>query len=173
MPSKNAHASSGLLPFHLLVSLADVGNNKIFSVTTTKTSFSRAEAECGKVNANFARIETSAELSSALNAIETADKKWSYIWLALRKKTTFLTRSVQPCFSSYDNDVIKQKLKWVDGKGSHVDHLPWKYNFHSFGNMSLSSCSVNCMRVYASLTCLLYTSPSPRDLSTSRMPSSA
>ena len=33
--------------------------------------------------------------------------------------------------------------------------------------------SPNCLRVYDYLGCLLYTSPSPRDLSTSRMPSSA
>ena len=41
------------------------------------------------------------------------------------------------------------------------------------GVMDDSSYLVRFVVVVLSLTCLLYTSPSPRDLSTSRMPSSA
>ena len=43
----------------------------------------------------------------------------------------------------------------------------------NFDNSSIKSCVVNLEKTYRNIGCLLYTSPSPRDLSTSRMPSSA
>ena len=48
-----------------------------------------------------------------------------------------------------------------------------EYNKSSIPSCNLSQVSVKIEGMYAYDTCLLYTSPSPRDLSTSRMPSSA
>ena len=42
----------------------------------------------------------------------------------------------------------------------------------STGNTAIGTTSANAAKPFL-VTCLLYTSPSPRDLSTSRMPSSA
>ena len=50
------------------------------------------------------------------------------------------------------------------------------YNFEEFQDLvekGLASSPISEILIEESLICLLYTSPSPRDLSTSRMPSSA
>ena len=44
---------------------------------------------------------------------------------------------------------------------------------NTFGGGALKNFSIFAMGIMPYITCLLYTSPSPRDLSTSRMPSSA
>ena len=59
-----------------------------------------------------------------------------------------------PNTSSSDNEYSK----WVDNQGDEVKNV---FGFNSSAEL------VN------GRACLLYTSPSPRDLSTSRMPSSA
>ena len=41
------------------------------------------------------------------------------------------------------------------------------------GSLTLSAACLSTNALALDVTCLLYTSPSPRDLSTSRMPSSA
>ena len=69
------------------------------------------------------------------------------------------------------------------------DKLPERIKFSDYSNQKLNSCDKGCgAKIYFDEdfktdegkfipidrnTCLLYTSPSPRDLSTSRMPSSA
>ena len=60
---------------------------------------------------------------------------------------------------------------------------PWNYPFHlaiqplvsalAAGNTAILKPSEHAPATAALISCLLYTSPSPRDLSTSRMPSSA
>ena len=56
-------------------------------------------------------------------------------------------------------------------------HEHYQFKFHSNGKvMKKSDMTLEMMTAAMrneSVTCLLYTSPSPRDLSTSRMPSSA
>ena len=54
-----------------------------------------------------------------------------------------------------------------------LDRYSKKFNFSiSKVEAKLERCE-KAMLKYCDMTCLLYTSPSPRDLSTSRMPSSA
>ena len=63
-----------------------------------------------------------------------------------------------------------QALKGMkSGKTPGSDGLPVDF-YNVFWN-EISDCLLNTINY--SYTCLLYTSPSPRDLSTSRMPSSA
>ena len=54
-----------------------------------------------------------------------------------------------------------------DGTGIHEDDLPLAFDRHATSKLEKAD-DLNTIH-----TCLLYTSPSPRDLSTSRMPSSA
>ena len=54
---------------------------------------------------------------------------------------------------------------WQSGPGRHLATARMKWNRDM--NIAVIEC------YYLSKSCLLYTSPSPRDLSTSRMPSSA
>ena len=50
----------------------------------------------------------------------------------------------------------------------------WISQFHNGGNFYPTGKSIQKFSIFYEVTnCLLYTSPSPRDLSTSRMPSSA
>ena len=58
-------------------------------------------------------------------------------------------------------------LEWEDVTSDHDPVL------NVFGLLSADSILTSFVRVHRTLDCLLYTSPSPRDLSTSRMPSSA
>ena len=66
-------------------------------------------------------------------------------------------------------------LRKVEGKGQKVD-TPVYIFVESSGDLTRSDARIKLSqrlmkkRIYS---CLLYTSPSPRDLSTSRMPSSA
>ena len=66
------------------------------------------------------------------------------------------------------SDIKVMALSWKE-KNEVVGFIPTMGNLHE-GHLSL----IRKIRNYgATKTCLLYTSPSPRDLSTSRMPSSA
>ena len=68
-------------------------------------------------------------------------------------------------YKEYINDILK-KLKSINPKIVMV--------FGSYTNRKLTEDSdLDLLIVLDDNTCLLYTSPSPRDLSTSRMPSSA
>ena len=70
------------------------------------------------------------------------------------------------------NYTIDKAMEETDLDGSiEVDETPLKYFDLRFGNF----CNLKCRMCGPtdSDSCLLYTSPSPRDLSTSRMPSSA
>ena len=57
-------------------------------------------------------------------------------------------------------DVVKKDSDHVDA-------------YLQLGNILRDSNPQQAVKIHQTLTCLLYTSPSPRDLSTSRMPSSA
>ena len=62
----------------------------------------------------------------------------------------------------------KRARSTVTDPGAGMEH-PAQLDRHSPRQVV----EANCGRVQEALSCLLYTSPSPRDLSTSRMPSSA
>ena len=66
---------------------------------------------------------------------------------------------------------IEKKGKITLQTGYGPSGLP---HIGTFGEVARTSMMVNALNQLTDLpTCLLYTSPSPRDLSTSRMPSSA
>ena len=60
----------------------------------------------------------------------------------------------------------KEKRPW------HLEEF-WGLNKTPSGNNSDLNKTNNHKKLHGNKNCLLYTSPSPRDLSTSRMPSSA
>eukprot|EP00831_Metopus_contortus_P063866 TRINITY_DN5661_c0_g1_i3.p1 TRINITY_DN5661_c0_g1~~TRINITY_DN5661_c0_g1_i3.p1 ORF type:complete len:101 (-),score=13.34 TRINITY_DN5661_c0_g1_i3:142-444(-) len=51
--------------------------------------------------------------------------------------------------------------------------IPYKIGTKSIPSIRFLNTVSGCTKYIVIITCLLYTSPSPRDLSTSRMPSSA
>ena len=66
---------------------------------------------------------------------------------------------------------IMIKQKWTDWKGEkHSEMRGRPVSFHAMRGISAHS---NGFQTCRSIHCLLYTSPSPRDRSLSRMPSSA
>ena len=68
------------------------------------------------------------------------------------------------------HNIVENYLKNSDISDFKADHfLAW----HMFGEIKESLNTKITKVVMQEQTCLLYTSPSPRDLSTSRMPSSA
>ena len=61
----------------------------------------------------------------------------------------------------------------VDQFCRELDVVAGHHHFHTVGQLALASNVGGTEVKLWAITCLLYTSPSPRDLSTSRMPSSA
>ena len=61
---------------------------------------------------------------------------------------------------------LEKKVCWWFGLAGSIIYIFIFYDVNLYMESLLSV-------YYASMACLLYTSPSPRDLSTSRMPSSA
>ena len=78
----------------------------------------------------------------------------------------------------YISGVKVEKLRlMLDDRGWLMEMLrsDWEI-FEKFGQAYVTTCYpgvVKAWHYHKGQTCLLYTSPSPRDLSTSRMPSSA
>ena len=66
-------------------------------------------------------------------------------------------------------DIIKKKSKITFQTGYGPSGLP---HIGTFGEVARTTMMINALNHIENI-CLLYTSPSPRDLSTSRMPSSA
>ena len=65
-------------------------------------------------------------------------------------------------FTAMDTDISSEKL----------DHIYYIKNQFSFQTKLAFQC-YDCYNMYQARSCLLYTSPSPRDATLSRMPSSA
>ena len=65
-------------------------------------------------------------------------------------------------------DVIEKELRELGFNCERINYLNVENLYATFGNSGKLFCFLGHTDV-----CLLYTSPSPRDLSTSRMPSSA
>ena len=75
-------------------------------------------------------------------------------------------------------NVEKQKSKFLRREYLYQEGAVSKEDYESYkNNYNISSAKLNDAKAeksfYLIKACLLYTSPSPRDLSTSRMPSSA
>ena len=132
-------------------------------MTSGSYRFDQAVSECAKINSTFARIVSPTELNNAHSAIVKAGRSRSYVSFALAKTAIFLTYVTSPCFSTYDNDVIKQRLKWMVGNESRVDELPWKYTSFGNGNLSMGSCQRTCFRLHQYLR--KTTGPSLQDMS--------
>ena len=73
--------------------------------------------------------------------------------------------------------ILKERKKYIDKKekiilqtGYGPSGLP---HIGTFGEVARTSMVVNALNYLTDLPCLLYTSPSPRDKTPSRMPSSA
>ena len=64
-----------------------------------------------------------------------------------------------------------EEITWFKKWDKVYEEEPYKYRWFIGGKLNLSYNSLD--RHVEAGNCLLYTSPSPRDLSTSRMPSSA
>ena len=80
------------------------------------------------------------------------------------------TLTLKSCITSEDKLILDQV--WQYNYGRTYEELKWDYKVLTgkfFSNTELKSIE----RIANIILCLLYTSPSPRDLSTSRMPSSA
>ena len=85
--------------------------------------------------------------------------------------------------SAYSIPTKKGKLDthifvvWVDNESGVLARVVGLFSGRGYNIESLAVAEVdaakNISRITIVTTCLLYTSPSPRDLSTSRMPSSA
>ena len=77
---------------------------------------------------------------------------------------------------------LAQNLRWVQWSGAGVDAVLFPEfvasdvqltNVRGVFDRAMAEYTLGLIFVFAKGICLLYTSPSPRDLSTSRMPSSA
>ena len=70
--------------------------------------------------------------------------------------------------------ILKDKIEFKESKELNAQMLPQIYNgATSWEEVNLYAYDLLINHQLNLKTCLLYTSPSPRDLSTSRMPSSA
>ena len=89
-------------------------------------------------------------------------------WPEKNGTVTNTNRQVQMGRKALDSPGEAREDWWITNELGKRMGLNWKYNHPKeiYEEMSLTMPSLNNI-------CLLYTSPSPRDLSTSRMPSSA
>ena len=90
------------------------------------------------------------------------------IRMATFSKATAPDPTVVDLSAEVAEELTWQTLSDVEFKDVYLEELDAYYWMPTFGPKVLASEGKDLY-----LTCLLYTSPSPRDLSTSRMPSSA
>ena len=77
----------------------------------------------------------------------------------------------QWCSDPYFDDATKAELKAIENNKEEIeDRFYRQLEFGTGGLRGVIGAGTNRMNIY---TCLLYTSPSPRDRQKSRMPSSA
>ena len=118
---------------------------------------------------------TSAELLDGKNAAEVIEQVKSYL-LGL-KDTICQTLELADCKGQFVEDSWQREeggggRSRVLKNGAVIEQGGVNFS-HVFGSQMPASATANRPELAGRNFCLLYTSPSPRDLSTSRMPSSA
>ena len=101
-------------------------------------------------------------------------RKRSFIVAALLVGTTTATiRNVDAVYAVHDSKVYTQIVAQMKKATEQINQLKKQYDLHRQNMESLKAEHINPITSDVAYVCLLYTSPSPRDYNTSRMPSSA
>ena len=170
--------------------IIDAYNNLGIEATLSCTSYDRgidlaegigswAESNAVCFSNSYTSLVTNRE--SGLSALATALTGWAPLWgLHIEKNRVPNIHVTVKCpmenisdWSVLGDWIGKQirpewKLPW--GMMPHISGLPDDASFEMKKALTAAAANYGCPMLWA---CLLYTSPSPRDLSTSRMPSSA
>ena len=109
-----------------------------------------------------------------INKDPSLSDSWIEYFSEINEDMQILVKEINgPSWKPFSNKIDIDEIKKTAKQNEQIKDNSDKFNFQVIANSNKNSISaVALIRAYR-LSCLLYTSPSPRDMWTSRMPSSA